>query len=114
MNVRGRNRDCYEIVRKEKGKKIKGGRLATAKLAILVFNGKCSPNAMRVLDKEGPQAIFNKIDVHHLYGFKTGDTPQEVEQNIAENCNLKNIQLLTKAEHALFNRGISDTKAEIT
>ena len=31
----------------------------------------CSPNAMRVLDEEGPQAIFNKIEMHHLYGFKT-------------------------------------------
>lgn len=114
MNVRGRNRDCYEIVRKEKGKKIKGGRLATAKLAILVFNGKCSPNAMRVLDEEGPQAIFDKVEVHHIYGYKTGDTPEKTEQNIAENCNLKNVQLLTREEHALFNRGINDTTDEIT
>lgn len=113
MNVRGRNRDCYEIVRKEKGKKIKGGRLATAKLAILVFNGKCSPNAMRVLE-EGPEAIFDKVEAHHLHGFKVGRTPEEIEQNIAENCNLENIQLLTKAEHALFNRGINDTADEIT
>lgn len=91
-----------------------GGNLDIAKLAILVFNGKCSPNAMRVLDKEGPEAIFNKIEVHHLYGYKAGDTPKEIEHNIAENCNLENVQLLTKAEHALFNRGISDTKDEIT
>ena len=114
MTVRGRNRDCYEIAHKEKGKKIKGGRLATAKLAILVFNGKCSVNAMRVLDEDGPEAIFNKIEVHHLYGYKAGDTPEKTEQNIAENCNLENIQLLTKEEHMLFNRGISDTKDEIT
>lgn len=91
-----------------------GGYLDIAKLAILVFNGECSPNAMRVLDKEGPEAIFNKIEVHHLYGYKAGKTPEEIEQNIAENCNLENIQLLTKAEHALFNRGISDTQPEIT
>ena len=91
-----------------------GGNLDIAKLAILVFNGDCSPNAMRVLDEEGPQAIFNKIEVHHLYGYKAGDTPKEIEHNIAENCNLENVQLLTKAEHALFNRGISDTKDEIT
>lgn len=91
-----------------------GGYLDIAKLAILVFNGKCSPNAMRVLDKEGPEAIFNKIEVHHLYGYKAGSTPKEIEHNIAENCNLENVQLLTKEEHALFNRGISDTKAEIT
>ena len=105
------NRDCFDF-RNRKDKT--GGQLAPAKLAILVFNGDCSPNAMRVLDKEGPQAIFNKIDVHHLYGFKAGDTPQEIEQNIAENCKLENIQLLTKEEHALFNRGISDTQPEIT
>lgn len=91
-----------------------GGQIATAKLAVLVFNGNCSPNVMRVLDEEGPQAIFNKIDVHHLYGFKAGKTPEEIEQNIAENCNLENVLLLTKAEHALFNRGISDTTDEIT
>lgn len=114
MNVKGRNRDCYEIVRKEKGKKIKGGQLATAKLAILVFNGKCSVNAMRVLDEEGPQAILDKVEAHHLYGFKAGGTQEETEHNIAENCNLENVQLLTKEEHALFNRRISDTKDEIT
>lgn len=106
-----KNRDSFDFRnRKEKT----GGYLATAKLAILVFNGKCTPNAMRVLDKEGPQAVFNKIDVHHLYGFKAGDTPQEIEQNIAENCNLENVQLLTKEEHMLFNRGINDTTDEIT
>lgn len=105
------NRDCFDF-RNRKDKT--GGQLATAKLAVLVFNGNCSPNAMKVLDEEGPEAIFNKIDVHHLYGFKTGDTPQEAEQNIAENCNLENIQLLTKAEHTLFNRRISDTADEIT
>lgn len=91
-----------------------GGNLDIAKLAILVFNGECSPNAMRVLNEDGPEAIFNKIEVHHLYGYKAGDTPEETEQNIAENCNLDNIQLLTKEEHALFNRGISDTNDEIT
>ena len=73
------------------GQRISGRRppqiAATAKLAILVFNGKCTQKAMRVLDKEGPQAIFNKIDVHHLHGFITGDTSEETEQNIAENCN---------------------------
>lgn len=114
MNVRGRNRNCYEIVHKEKGKKIKGGRLDIAKLAILVFNGKCSVNAMRVLNEDGPEAIFDKVEAHHLYGYKAGDTLEEIEQNIAENCNLDNIQLLTKAEHALFMHGISDTKDEIS
>lgn len=108
---RKNDRDSFDFRnRKEKT----GGQLATAKLAILVFNGKCSVNAMRVLDEEGPEAIFNKIDVHHLHGFITGDTPQEIEQNIAENCKLENIQLLTKAEHALFNRGINDTEDEIS
>lgn len=34
----------------------------------------CNLNAMRVLDEEGPQAIFNKIDVHHLYGYKAVST----------------------------------------
>ena len=91
-----------------------GGNLDIAKLAILVFNGKCSPNAMRVLDEEGPQAIFDKVEVHHLYGYKAGSTPEETEQNIAENCNLENVQLLTREEHALFNRGINDTADEIT
>lgn len=105
------NRDCFDF-RNRKDKT--GGNLATAKLAILVFNGNCSPNAMRVLDKEGPEAIFNKIDVHHLRGFKAGSTPEEIEQNIAENCKLENIQLLTREEHALFNRGINDTTDEIT
>lgn len=108
---RKNDRDSFDFRnRKEKT----GGQLATAKLAVLVFNGNCSPNAMRVLDEEGPQAIFDKVDVHHLHGFITGDTSEETEQNIAENCNLENVQLLTKAEHALFNRGINDTKAEIT
>lgn len=91
-----------------------GGYLDIAKLAILVFNGACSPNAMRVLDEDGPEAFFNKIEVHHIYGYKAGDTPKEIEHNIAENCNLENVQLLTKEEHMLFNRGINDTKAEIT
>lgn len=105
------NRDYFNFKnRKEKT----GGKLTSAKLAILVFNGNCSPNTMRVLSEDGPQAIFNKIDVHHLYGFKTGDTPQEIEQNIAENCNLDNIQLLTKEEHSLFMHGICDTTDEIT
>lgn len=105
------NRDCFDFRdRKEKT----GGQLATAKLAILVFNGKCSPNAMRVLDEDGPEAIFNKIDVHHLYGFITGDTPQETEHNIAENCNLDNIQLLTKEEHMLFTTYKSDMTLEET
>lgn len=104
-------RDCFNF-RNRKDKT--GGKLATAKLAILVFNGNCSVNAMRVLDEEGPEAIFNKIDVHHLYGFKVGSTPEEIEQNICENCKLESIQLLTKEEHALFNRGISDTQPEIT
>lgn len=108
---RKNNRDSFDFRnRKEKT----GGMLDTAKLAILVFNGKCSPNAMRVLNEEGPEAIFNKIEVHHIYGYKAGSTPEEIEQNIAENCKLDNIQLLTKQEHALFNRGISDTKDEIT
>ena len=106
-----RKRDFFDF-RNRKDKT--GGQLATAKLAILVFNGNCSPNAMRVLDKEGPQAIFNKIDVHHLYGFKAGKTPEEIEQNIAENCNLENIQLLTKAEHALFTTYKSDMTPEET
>lgn len=108
---RKNDRDSFDF-RNRKDKT--GGQLATAKLAILVFNGKCTQNAMRVLDKEGPQAIFNKIDVHHLHGFITGDTSEETEQNIAENCNLENVQLLTKEEHALFNRGICDTTDEIT
>ena len=69
---------------------------------------------MRVLDEEGPQAIFDKVEVHHIYGYKTGDTPEETEQNIAENCNLENVQLLTRDEHMLFNRGINDTTDEIT
>lgn len=104
-------RDFFDFRdRKEKT----GGQLATAKLAILVFNGDCSPNAMRVLDKEGPQAIFNKIDVHHLYGFKAGDMPEEIEQNMAENCKLENIQLLTKEEHALFTTYKSDMTPEET
>ena len=108
--VRGR-RYCFDFRnRKEKT----GSNLDIAKLAILVFNGKCSQNAMRLLDEEGPQAIFNKIEAHHLYGYKAGCTLEEAEQNIAENCNLENVQLLTREEHALFNRGISDTKAEIT
>lgn len=108
---RKNNRDSFDFRnRKEKT----GGMLDTAKLAILVFNGKCSLNAMRVLNEEGPEAIFNKIEVHHIYGYKAGSTPEEIEQNIAENCKLDNIQLLTKQEHALFNRGISDTKDEIT
>lgn len=111
--VRGRGRDCYSF--KNCSNKNKTGRsLSIAKLAILVFNGKCSVNAMRVLDKEGPQAIFDKVEAHHLYGFKAGSTLEEIEQNIAENCNLDNIQLLTKEEHALFMHGISDTKDEIT
>ena len=105
------NRDFFDF--RNRKDKI-GGMLATAKLAILVFNGNCSPNAMRVLDKEGPQAIFNKIDVHHLCGFKAGKTPEEIEQNIAENCNLENIQLLTKAEHALFTTYKSDMTPEET
>lgn len=111
--VRGRGRDCYSF--KNCSNKNKTGRsLSIAKLAILVFNGNCSVNAMRVLDKDGPQAIFDKVEAHHLHGFKAGNTPEEIEQNIAENCNLENIQLLTKEEHALFNHRISDTKAEIT
>lgn len=108
---RKKNRNSFDF-RDRKDKT--GGMLDIAKLAILVFNGDCSPNVMRVLSEDGPQAIFNKIDVHHLYGFITGSTPEEVEQNIAENCNLDNVQLLTKEEHMLFNRGISDTKAEIS
>lgn len=108
---RKNDRDSFDFRnRKEKT----GGQLATAKLAILVFNGNCTPNAMRVLDKEGPQAIFNKIDVHHLYGYKAGSTSEVTEQNITENCNLENVQLLTREEHALFNRGINDTTDEIT
>lgn len=91
-----------------------GGYLDIAKLAILVFNGECSPNAMRVLDEDGPEAIFNKIEVHHLYGYKAGDTPEETEQNIAENCNLDNIQLLTKEEHMLFTTYKSDMTLEET
>lgn len=106
-----KKRDSFDF-RNRKDKT--GGMLATAKLAILVFNGKCSVNVMRVLNENGPQAIFNKIDVHHLYGFKAGGTQEETEHNIAENCNLENVQLLTKEEHALFNRGISDTTDEIT
>lgn len=112
--IRGKKkkyRACFNF-RNRKDKT--GGKLATAKLAILVFNGKCSVNAMRVLDEDGAQAIFNKIDAHHLYGCITGSTPEETKQNIAEDCNLENVQLLTKAEHALFNRGISDTQHEIT
>ena len=106
-----KNRDLFDFRnRKEKT----GGYLATAKLAILVFNGDCSPNAMRVLDEDGPEAIFDKVEAHHLYGYKAGDTQEEIEQNIAENCNLDNIQLLTKEEHTLFMHGISDTKDEIT
>lgn len=104
-------RDCFNF-RNRKDKT--GGKLAPAKLAILVFNGDCSPNAMRVLDKEGPQAIFNKIDVHHLYGFKAGKTPEEIEQNIAENCNLENVQLLTREEHMLFTTYKSDMTPEET
>lgn len=109
---RKNDRDSFDFRnRKEKT----GGQLATAKLAILVFNGNCSPNAMRVLDEEGPQAIFfNKIEVHHLHGFITGSTSEVTEQNIAENCNLENVQLLTREEHMLFNRGINDTTDEIT
>ena len=108
---RKNDRDSFDFRnRKEKT----GGQLVTAKLAILVFNGNCTPNAMRVLDKEGPQAIFNKIDVHHLHGFITGSTSEVTEQNIAENCNLENVQLLTREEHMLFNRGINDTTDEIT
>lgn len=91
-----------------------GGYLDIAKLAILVFNGECSPNVMRVLDEDGPEAIFNKIEVHHLYGYKAGDTPEETEQNIAENCNLDNIQLLTKEEHMLFTTYKSDMTLEET
>lgn len=91
-----------------------GGYLDIAKLAILVFNGECSPNVMRVLDEDGPEAIFNKIEVHHLYGYKAGDTPEETEQNIAENCNLDNIQLLTKEEHMLFTTYKSDMTPEET
>lgn len=106
-----KKRDSFDF-RNRKDKT--GGMLATAKLAILVFNGKCSVNVMRVLNENGPQAIFNKIDVHHLYGFKAGSTLEEIEQNIAENCNLENVQLLTREEHMLFNREISDTKDEIT
>lgn len=112
--IRGKKkkyRACFNF-RNRKDKT--GGKLATAKLAILVFNGKCTQNAMRVLDKEGPQAIFDKVEAHHLYGYKAGDTQEETKQNIAEDCNLENVQLLTKAEHALFNREISDTKDEIT
>ena len=60
------------------------------------------------------EVLVNKIEVHHIYGFITGDTSEEIEQNIAENCKLDNIQLLTKQEHALFNRGINDTADEIT
>lgn len=111
--VRGRGRDCYSF--KNCSNKNKTGRsLSIAKLAILVFNGECSPNVMRVLDEDGPEAIFDKVEAHHLYGYKAGDTLEEIEQNIAENCNLDNIQLLTKAEHALFMHGISDTKDEIS
>ena len=106
-----KKRDSFDF-RNRKDKT--GGMLATAKLAILVFNGKCSSNAMRVLDEEGPQAILDKVEAHHLYGFKAGGTQEETEHNIAENCNLENVQLLTKEEHALFNRRISDTKDEIT
>lgn len=91
-----------------------GGYLDIAKLVILVFNGECSPNVMRVLDEDGPEAIFNKIEVHHLYGYKAGDTPEETEQNIAENCNLDNIQLLTKEEHMLFTTYKSDMTLEET
>lgn len=108
---RKNDRDSFDFRnRKEKT----GGQLATAKLAVLVFNGNCSPNAMRVLDEEGPEAIFNKIEVHHLYGYKAGDTPEETEQNIAENCNLDNIQLLTKEEHMLFTTYKSDMTLEET
>lgn len=106
-----KKRDSFDFRdRKEKT----GGQLAPAKLAILVFNGDCSPNAMRVLNEEGPQAIFNKIDVHHLYGFKAGKTPEEIEQNIAENCNLENVQLLTREEHMLFTTYKSDMTPEET
>lgn len=91
-----------------------GGYLDIAKLAILVFNGDCSPNVMRVLDEEGLQAIFNKIEVHHLYGYKAGSTPEETEQNIAENCNLENVQLLTREEHMLFTTYKSDMTPEET
>ena len=34
----------------------------------------CSPNVMRVMDEEGPQAIFDKVEAHHIYGYKAGDT----------------------------------------
>lgn len=109
--VRGKGRDCYSF--KNYLNKT-GGWLSIAKLAILVFNGNCSPNAMRVLDKEGSQAIFNKIEAHHIYGFKAGKTPKETEQNIAENCNLENVQLLTREEHMLFTTYKSDMTPEET
>lgn len=58
----------------------KGGIVSPEKLLILTFNGQYSPNVRKLLDEEGPQIIFSdKIQVHHIYGYKTNSDPEKKE-----------------------------------
>lgn len=75
------------------------------KLEILVFNGAHSQNVRKLLDKKGPQIIFSdEIQVHHIYGYKYGATLEEAQKYMSYNCDLTNIQLLTREEHLLITK----------